>query len=591
MDYGISAALSLLGGAGLSGALSYWGHRKAADRWRRKTESAMQGARDSSRHLTFSTLRAMAYAIEAQDPYNVGHIDCVQRIVARLIRALHLEEPEATALRAAALAHNVGRLGIPEQILHKAAPLTVEEQNKLRTYSALSAHILSSIPLPWPVVPLVRHHTERWDGSGYPDGLRGEQIPYGARILAVANAYSALLHTRAFRDAYSPLAALAEIEANAGSQFDPGVVAAFRTVAVDLRREAEEAANADAPELPDPYSDIAAAQHETLGLYTLARAMTGSLHLEAVGSALLDGIRDLVPCAACALFIPEQDGDYLRACAALGINVRALLGSLARVGTYLTGRAFSRGEIVQASFLDNDLILRDVSDTWVPFRSTLIVPMEANGQIIGTLNLYAEEPDAFGADAHRVMRLIATQAAFAVESALRYAAVQETAYTDAMTGLRNARYLREYLEREVNRAQRDGMPLAVLNIDLDNFKPINDRFGHARGDQTLREVADILNSHVRNYDLAVRYAGDEFVVVLAQAGRVQAEVVSAKLKAAIERYGQRQIANEPGFPMVGISVGVALYPEDGQDLQALLCRSDAAMYTDKQLRKAGRPAA
>ena len=127
-----------------------------------------------------------------------------------------------------------------------------------------------------------------------------------------------------------------------------------------------------------------------------------------------------------------------------------------------------------------------------------------------------QQPDAFGSDAQRAVKLLATQASRAVDGALRFDAVRETAFTDALTGLRNARFLREYLDRELNRASRDGSLLAVLNIDLDNFKLVNDRLGHARGDQTLQEVAEILRAHVRNYDLAARYAGDEFVVVLAR---------------------------------------------------------------------------
>lgn len=567
---------------------------RASKRQQREWEAKLKLEQARGQQLCFSVIEALTSAIDARDPYNTGHVECVQRCALALARVMGLSDEETSAIRAAAMLHNIGRLGVPEHIFLKADSLTSEEQEKLHTHPVLGARILASIPFPWPVVPLVRHHAEHWDGSGYPDGLRGEQIPLGARILAVANAYSALLHPRPFRPALSSQEAVAEIEARSGTQFDPAVVAAFRTLVAQERLEAlpSEAflfsSNTNARAVLE---DIAAAQRETLALNTITRSLAETLHLEAMADVLLHHIQALVGCDSCALFLPEEGGEYLHAHAAVGLNARHLLGSMARVGAYLTGRAFFRAETICASFLPEDLMLRDVSDPWVPLRSTLVVPMVVGGQCLGTINLYSELPDAFHADTLRVMCLIATQASHALERAKQFSEVQESAYTDALTGLRNARYLREYLEREVNRAAREGSSLAVLNIDVDHFKPINDRYGHATGDQTLRELADIFRNHVRNYDLAARYAGDEFVVVLARADRVAAEVVATKLRRAVERHVKQLQHHDPDFPPLGISIGVALYPEDAIDIQGLLCRSDAAMYADKRSRRTVPPEA
>jgi diguanylate cyclase (GGDEF)-like protein len=590
-----SGGVAALGVAGLL-LRRGWNRQKAA------LEAQIRQERERGHHLCFSTIEALSAALEASWPDHQGHQERVLQCVTRLSRLMDVEPDEAMALRAAALLHTIGRLGVPESILNKPGKLTPEEQEKLRMHPVLGARILASIPFPWPVVALVRSQAEYWDGSGYPDGLKGTEIPLGARILSVANAYSALLQPRPYRPAMSPVEALAQIEARSGSQFDPAVVAAFRMVAAEIRADSEtgivslEDASNDreitVPARRSPASlaraalqDISAAQRETRGLRRLAEAVSQSLHLEAVCDTILKCTREILPCSACALFLYEESEGNLRAYAAQGTNERHLLGSVARAGTFLTGRAFSRGEIVRASFLAEDLLLRDVSDPWVAFRSTLIVPLFANGIPIGTLNLYSEMPEAFDTDSQRVMRLVATQAGKALENVRRFADVQENAYTDALTGLRNARFLREYLEREMNRALREQSSLAVLNLDLDNFKPINDRCGHARGDQTLRDVADILQSLVRNYDLAARYAGDEFVVVLARAGAVEAEVVATKIKIAVERYSERHKARDPEFPGVGISIGVALYPNDALDMQSLLQRADGAMYADKNQRR------
>lgn len=537
--------------------------------------------RESSRHLCFTIIQALAYAMEASDPNGQGHLECVQKCSLAIGRAMQLGEDDLEALRAAALLHNVGRLGIPEHILNKAGSLTLEEHEKLRTHPVNGARILAPIPFPWPVVPMVRHQAEHWDGSGYPDGLSSTAIPLGARILAVASAYSALRRLRPYRPARSADEAIDEIESRSGAQFDPAVVAAFRSIAHQLRTDDTNSVGEPA-DARAALNDIAAAQRETKGLYALAKGLAGALHVEAISETLLAAVREMVACDACVLFLPDESGEYLQARAAEGANARQLLGSVARVGSHLTGRAFARADVQRGTFVPSDLILRDVSEQWVAFRSTLVVALLAGARPVGTLNLYSEKPDAFDRDTERVLRLVATQAGHALETAHRFTEVQESAYTDALTGLRNARYLREFLEREINRARRDSTQLAVLYIDLDNFKPINDTFGHAAGDQALQDVAEILRAHVRNYDLAARYAGDEFIVVLGRAGRAAAETVAAKLRRGVERYGHRYALREGQAGRLGISVGMAIYPDDAVDVQDLLCKADAAMYIEKQ---------
>jgi diguanylate cyclase (GGDEF)-like protein len=535
------------------------------------------------------SFEALAYAIEAAHSHDVGYLDTVRTTVDALAERLSMPGSMREDLAAAALLHNVGRLAVPQHVLHKAGPLTKEEQEKLKTHPVVAAGLASSLPVPHAVVTTIRHCAERWDGTGYPDGLKGENIPITSRVLGVACAYSALLHPRAFRPALPASDACEALERGAGSKFDPGIVTALLSIVSaahgvgNLKQGPNESASALAA--------IASAQRESLSLADLADATTRSLHLEIVAETILAHARSLLGDATCVLFLPNEREEFLSAYAANGTNRRHLLGSLARIGAYHTGRAFTRDEIVHTSFLPNDLILRDVSDVWTPFRSTLILPLKAGGAPIGTLNLYSEQPDAFGPDTLRVLRQIAALAGRALGNAQRFAAVQETAYTDALTGLRNGRYLREFLDREINRARRESIPLAVLNIDLDNFKPINDQFGHARGDQTLREVAEILTDHIRSYDLAARYAGDEFVVVLARTGRLPAETVANKLKRATLEHGQALRKVDPEFPELGVSIGIALFPEDATDMQGLLCRSDAAMYVDKQAHRSGRQAA
>ena len=578
----------------------------AMQRVAQRFHKLMAEERERSRQLCLSTVESLSYALEASDHFNVDYLDSVQQISKALAQKMHLAEDETEALHVASLLHNIGRLGVPDQILYKKEDLTDDEMEKLRYHSVLGTRILAPIPFPWDILPIVRHHTEHWDGKGYPDQLNGHRIPLSSRLLAVASAYSAMLQPRPFRDQLSQEYALNQIIEGSGTHFDPDVVAAFQIIIPTLEIRAINRATAPLTSLNDSSTGalantrvetknalekIALAQRETRGLYVLAQAIAGSMNIEAVAEALIRCTMDIISCSACALFLPVQDGEYLIANEAKGLNSRHLLGSQARIGSYVTGLAYKKGEITRSKFIKADVTLRQVSDPWTDFKTQLVVPLMVNNEAVGTLNLYSKNEDDFDIDTQRIVKEIALQASRVVDSARKYGEVHERAYTDTLTGLRNVRYLREFLENEINRSGRENTPMAVLYIDLDNFKPVNDRFGHARGDQTLKEVADILKVHVRNYDLAARYAGDEFVIVLSRAGRIPAEIVATKLKLAVERHGQKLRTKEPDFPQIGISVGIVNFPEDGADLASLLCGSDAAMFADKSRRKAGRIAA
>jgi len=181
--------------------------------------------------LHLCTIEALARAIDAKDAVTHGHLRRVQQWVVELARRMGREnEVELRAIEAAALLHDVGKLAIPEHILNKPGKLTAPEFERMKTHSKIGAEILSEIEFPYPVVPIVRHHHENWDGTGYPDGIAGESIPLGARILAVVDCYDALTSNRPYRRALSAASAFAVIEQRSGTMYDPAVIAAFRDV-------------------------------------------------------------------------------------------------------------------------------------------------------------------------------------------------------------------------------------------------------------------------------------------------------------------------------------------------------------------------
>ena len=179
----------------------------------------------SSLHLR--TIEALALAIEAKDQTTSAHLHLVRVYARELAKELHLSKEETDALSVASMLHDIGKIAIPEHILTKPGKLTREEFAKMKTHPIVGAEILKQVDFPYPVVPIVRAHHEKWDGSGYPDGLAGESIPIGARILAAVDYLDALASERQYRRAMSLNDAMAKLSSEAGKSFDPRVVSAL----------------------------------------------------------------------------------------------------------------------------------------------------------------------------------------------------------------------------------------------------------------------------------------------------------------------------------------------------------------------------
>ncbi|MGB4592624.1 MAG: HD domain-containing phosphohydrolase [Coriobacteriia bacterium] len=174
-----------------------------------------------------ATVRALAAAVDAKDPYTRGHSDRVAQFALVIGESMNLSLEQRTALEMAAYLHDIGKIGIPEEILLKPGKLSDEEMGQMRHHPLIGANILKPIAFPWPIAPVVRHHHEHYDGRGYPAGLKGEEIPMLARVLTVADAYEAMIADRPYRRGRSEQDAVLELRRCSGSHFDPRVVDAF----------------------------------------------------------------------------------------------------------------------------------------------------------------------------------------------------------------------------------------------------------------------------------------------------------------------------------------------------------------------------
>ena len=263
---------------------------------------------DQQRHvqqvsdLHLATIEALALAIDAKDQTAQSHIRRVQVYAAGLARALGMPETEIQGVKTAALLHDIGKLAVPEHILSKPGPLTQEEFQKIRIHPQVGAEIISGVPFPYPVAPLILSHHERWDGKGYPPGSTGEEIPLGARILSVVDYFDALMSERPYHkamsfDARDRAAAAGERQGarparrrRRSSSMYPALAGRSRTPSAEPSRKltrvpthAPTAAAGRRPgrrvgrRAPTSFQDIALAHREIYALYEIAQAMGSSL--------------------------------------------------------------------------------------------------------------------------------------------------------------------------------------------------------------------------------------------------------------------------------------------------------------------------
>jgi diguanylate cyclase (GGDEF)-like protein len=523
--------------------------------------------------LHFRTIQSLAVAIEGRDPERRKHKRSVWSDALEIGRQLRLPEPDLLALRTAALLRNVGKLAVPEHILSKPSRLTKAEFDKMAIHPVAGAQIVEQAGFPYAVAPIVRSSHEKWDGTGYPDGLRGEQIPIGARILAAVDCLDALVSTRGYRRAYTLEQGMEHIRAESGKSFDPKVVEILANYYGELERRA---GDTPTPAQDEPgISPIAAARQEVQQLFALAQDLGNSLSLEETFAVLSQHMKQLCPHDTLAVYIRRED--RLEAEYATGLDCLQVGAAVVPWGEGVCGRAAASAlALLNVDPLDHPD--RPSVGGATSLRSALAIPLEGFSGVAGVLCLYAREQNAFTEDHMRILSAAATKVAVAVENALKYRQVERSAVTDMLTELPNARSLFLHLDSELARAQRTDQTIAVLVCDLDGFKQINDRFGHLEGNRVLRAVARGLRSQCREYDTVARLGGDEFVLVLP--GQ-EPESVSVKVEQLI-----RAVA-EAGYETMhvaslGISVGVAYYPDDGEDAEALLAVADQRMYREKQ---------
>jgi diguanylate cyclase (GGDEF)-like protein/putative nucleotidyltransferase with HDIG domain len=564
--------------------------------------------------LHLRTIEALALAIEAKDSTTHDHLARVQIYAQEIGRELGLTHDELEALRTASLLHDIGKLAVPEHIISKPGRLTPEEFEKMKIHPLVGAEILERVQFPYPVVPIVRAHHEKWNGAGYPCGLRGEEIPIGARILAAVDCLDALATDRQYRKALPLDEAMKVVQNDSGTAFDPRVVEVLSRRYVELEKLAktehkpepamlstevkvtrglapaagfEKAAPSPDATTPEAHGDflssIAAARQEVQALYEIAQDLGNSLSVDETLSVLGVRLRRIVPHNALVIWvkrdlmlIPEYvSGEDYRLFSALEIPV----------GQGLSGWvAENRKPVLNGNPSVEPGYMTDPSRAST-LRSAVAVPLEGVSGVVGVLTLYHSASDAFTKDHLRILLATSSKIGLSIENALRFRQAESSATTDYLTNLPNARSLFLQLDAELSKGRRDDEPLAVIVLDLDGFKQINDRYGHIEGNRVLRAVGNGLKSACRKHDYVARMGGDEFVILLPGARPHDMEAKTEQLRSVVSNVCREMFSGEK----LTASVGAAQFPQDGADAEQILSEADRRMYKEKAVHRQQRP--
>ncbi|MFN7950013.1 MAG: diguanylate cyclase [Blastocatellia bacterium] len=589
--------------------------------------AASQRHADEMAKLHLETIEALATAIDAKDQTTHEHVRRVQIYAEGTARIFGLSEAEIQALHVGALLHDIGKLAVPDHILNKPGRLTPGEFEKMKIHTIVGAEILSRVNFPYPVVPIVRSHHERWDGKGYPDELKGEAIPITARILTVVDCFDAVREDRPYRRGLTREQAINMLLEGSETQFDPQVVNTFiehlpqfeagiaevlaAEAVAQVRREkidwndpnvherflrgntaAPSAGYAAEPTTGKPaayLNQIRSAQTEGTVLFELARSLSSTLEPARITEVLRDRLSHLIPFDTCALFISQSSDLSATARYVAGKNAELLRGRRIAHGDGVTGFVLAQRRIFANTdpgldFLELNLKMPD------QYQNVIACPLLRGEELTGVLTLYSLSAEQYTLDHIRLLETVSATVSDAVSNALEHTQPEDNSTTDPLTGLPNARLLEIIFSKEVHRAERYGYPLMLLALDVDGFRRFNDEHGHATGDRLLRELAALLSAEFRAGDTFARFAGDQFVVLLHRLTPDLIDDLMARIRRTLK--GWRFEVDAAQKISISLTMSYAVYGADGRTMPELMQAADERQReaASALLKVAGRPA-
>lgn len=567
--------------------LVYYAYRLQLETLERERQHAEELAA-----MQLHMVEALALAVESKDVTPVSDLHRMAHFCAGLGEAMGLNEEQIRALRAAAVLHDIGQVAVPDHIIMKPGRLTPDEFQRLKIHPEIGAQILQQAGFPRLVGAIVRAHHERWDGSGYPNGLKGDQIPVEARVLAAVDMLLALSTDRRYRRALSLEEAMEEVNREAGRGLDPVVVSRLREIyrqleaavsakgraaAWDSTFRVPAAGNAEAA--PPFLRAIAEARKEEQLVLEFTQILGSSLDLDETLNELARRLHSYLDFETMVLFL--RHGDRLEAVFVEGQHFTLFHNLTLQMHSGITSNvAATMRPVLNVSPAEDPIAHRNPVAAR-SLKSAMIIPLDGPNGLVGTLNLYSGRHMAFHHSQLSLLMCIATKLAVSVENSAKFQQAETRASVDFLTGLPNAGALFLHLQNELARCARTDTTLGLIVFDLDGFKGINDQFGHLTGNRLLQMVAQGLKENCREYDFVARMGGDEFVMVLPGVTADAVQMRLQRLRGYVERCGV-ELCGTLGLSLSG---GASFFPQDGRTAEELLARADKRMYGEKRDRK------
>jgi diguanylate cyclase (GGDEF)-like protein/putative nucleotidyltransferase with HDIG domain len=576
----------------------------------RRAEADQRRHIEEMANIHMNTIESLAIAIDAKDQTTHGHVRRTQIYATEMGKLFGVSEGETQALFAGALLHDIGKLAVPEYILNKPGKLTEAEFAKMKIHPTVGGDILRRVNFPYPVEDIVRYHHEKWDGSGYPKGLRAEGIPLVARIISVVDFYDATRCDRPYRKGMKREDSLALLTKMAGSAFDPQVVEKFienviefdqliasediqeqvasEVTAIDYLTKTRPDAGLASDVLGTPdgaagFRSITQAQREVFALHEIAQTIGSSLNLSDTVTLISNKLRAIVPFDTCIIFVVNEKSGKATAIHVEGEHVDLFTHRRMNVGDGITGWVVANGRSMCNASPELDLV-GIPEEVAKEYRGVLVSPLLRESGAFGSITLYSKSRTSYTTEHVRLLESVCQHASSALGNALTFEKTKESALTDPLTELPNARGFYMMLEQRIAECQRmNREALAVLSMDIDDFKDINDAYGHTTGDRVLASLAGVIRKELRQMDILTRYAGDEFVAIMPMASSSMAGSVADRIRSAIER---QTFAVRTGRKVsLTVSMGIACFPDDGETTEELLTAAAKKMQREKHGRK------
>ncbi len=561
------------------------------------------------------TLEAFITAVDAKKQGVSRRVARMQIYADGLAQLLRLSEPESKALHVGALLHEIGNVAVPDYILNKPGKLTVAEHKKMQLHTIVGAQILEQIQLPYPLVPVVRHHHERWDGTGYPDQLAGTAIPLTARVLAVLDGYESRCEDRQYRKALTREQSLDALRAERGKAYDPQVIdllvahlAEFDARVDTLAQEqhatqiAEEIEKSKGTKSvtevvgekslqPAFAQTIHEARQLTQGNYALfeiAQQLAGVLDIKQAMTIFTSLLDSVIPFDAendtCVLYWLDDDHRVAQVEFATGMQAEKFAGLHLKPGEGVTGWTLAN----QNHFANTDPALdifalelsRKEGAGLSGYQTVAVFPVIKNNDLLGALTLYSQTLKSFDGD--QIYRLQRATALISdvLSSAKKLLTAQRQALTDVLTGLPNARYLQTHFAQA--KALSSAHPLTLLLADVSGFRQVTERAENKRTDVVVGEIAAVIKVQLRKSDTLVHFLGDQFVVLMPDILPETASQLSARIQSAMIESRSFLLSVEDA--VFGISLSQVQLGVDGETLEQLLDAAQLRLQADKSAR-------